>query len=89
VRGKRKSYYLRPLGWGYYLLHSLIFVVVVPFVVFGMRGGIGPDVRPITLSNANAYVAHPVETALVLNTPFCIYRTLGKTAFKNPHYFAT
>ncbi len=72
----------------YYIVHTLVLVTCIPLCVFGMRGGIGGDVRPITISNANQYVDRPVETAIVLNTPFSIYRTLGKKVFVTPHYFS-
>lgn len=76
----------RPL-WRYYVLYTGSLLICIPFCVFGMRGGIGGDVRPITISNANQYVNRPVETAIVLNTPFSIYRTLGKKPFAVPAYF--
>ena len=44
-------------------------------------------VRPITISNANQYVDRPMEAALVLNTPFSLYRTIGKNVFVVPSYF--
>ncbi|MEG1333955.1 MAG: sulfatase-like hydrolase/transferase [Bacteroides sp.] len=74
--------------WVYYISRTAILAAVVPFCIFGMRGGIGYAVRPITISNANQYVNRPVETAIVLNTPFSIFRTIGKKPFTNPHYFA-
>jgi phosphoglycerol transferase MdoB-like AlkP superfamily enzyme len=46
-------------------------------------------VRPITISNANQYVDRPIEAALVLNTPFSIYRTIGKDVFVVPEYYAS
>lgn len=76
-----------PLSWRYYALHSLLFALVVYAAVIGVRGGVGAFVRPITLSNANKYVNRTTESAIVLNTPFCIYRTIGKSAYKNPGYF--
>lgn len=54
-----------------------------------MRGGIGADVRPITISNAAQYTSNPNYTALVLNTPFSMIRTLGKKSFKDPRYFGS
>ncbi len=72
----------------YYLTCLLSLGAAVPFTVFGMRGGIGRDVRPITISNANQYVNRPTETAIVLNTPFSVLRTIGKKPFVNPRYFA-
>ncbi|MFA6872374.1 MAG: sulfatase-like hydrolase/transferase [Bacteroidaceae bacterium] len=74
--------------WSYYPMQLLILVLFAPLTVFGMRGGIGSAVRPITVSSANQYVDNPVETALVLNTPFSIYRTIGKDVFVDPKYFS-
>lgn len=45
------------------------------------------DLRPITISNSIAYTSNPAETALVLNTPFTMIRTIGKVSFVDPHYF--
>lgn len=71
----------------YYPAYTIILVACIPLIVFGMRGGIGRDVRPITISNANQYVNRPAETAIVLNTPFSILRTIGKKPFIVPAYF--
>lgn len=51
-------------------------------------GLIHRDIRPISLSSAAAYTSRPVETALVLNTPFSIIRSFGKTVFTDPGYFS-
>lgn len=45
------------------------------------------DIRPIAISNANAYTSRPIETALVLNTPFSMIRSIGNVPFSDPHYF--
>ncbi|MEG0462864.1 MAG: LTA synthase family protein, partial [Bacteroides sp.] len=50
--------------WVYYISRTAILAAVVPFCIFGMRGGIGYAVRPITISNANQYVNRPIETAI-------------------------
>jgi phosphoglycerol transferase MdoB-like AlkP superfamily enzyme len=55
--------------------------------VIGMRGGAEVGSRPVTLSNANKYVNKGNETAIVLNTPFCIIRTIDKQVYTNPRYF--
>ena len=47
----------------------------------------GLAVRPITISNANQYVDRPTDAALVLNTPFSLYRTIGKAVFVVPEYY--
>ena len=74
--------------WRYDLVALLSLAAFAPFVVAGIRGGFTTAVRPITISNANQYVDRPVEAALVLNTPFSLYRTIGKSVFVVPEYFA-
>lgn len=74
--------------WKYYVTYSLCLMALAPFIVFGMRGGIGSYVRPISLSNASKYVNRPSEAAVALNTPFSIFRTIGKKNFSNPHYLS-
>ena len=73
--------------WQYDLATLLSLAALAPFVVAGIRGGFTTAVRPITISNANQYVNRPVEAALVLNTPFSLYRTIGKDVFVVPQYF--
>lgn len=46
------------------------------------------DIRPIAISNANAYTKSAVETSLVLNTPFTMIRSIGNVPFSDPGYFA-
>ena len=72
----------------YFIVQCVSLAVMIPLAVAGMRGGVSHSTRPITISNANQYVERPTETALVLNTPFSILRTLGKDVFENPRYFA-
>lgn len=57
--------------------------------VAGCRGGLQSGVRPITVSNADQWVERPKETALVLNTPFALLRTIGKSVFAIPDYYAS
>lgn len=78
---------LRP--WPYALTVFLSLAAFAPFVVAGIRGGFTTAVRPIAISNANQYVNRPVEAALVLNTPFSLYRTIGKDVFVVPDYFSS
>ncbi len=75
--------------WQYDLATLLSLAALAPFVVAGIRGGFTTAVRPITISNANQYVNRPVEAALVLNTPFSLYRTIGKAVFVVPDYYAS
>ena len=74
--------------WHYNVASFLSLLLIAPFVVAGIRGGFTTAVRPITISNANQYVNHPTEAALVLNTPFSLYRTIGKAVFVVPNYYS-
>lgn len=72
--------------WQYYPVQLVALLIAVPFTVFGMRGGMTTATRPITISNANQYVDRPLDAGIVLNTPFSVFRTLGKRAFVVPAY---
>ncbi len=74
--------------WHYDVSCLLSLLALAPFVVAGIRGGFSTAVRPITVSNANQYVDRPMEAALVLNTPFSLYRTIGKAVFVVPDYYS-
>ena len=78
----------KQLSWWIYDLATLAsLAALAPFVVAGIRGGFATAVRPITISNANQYVDRPTDAALVLNTTFSIYRTIGKAVFVVPEYY--
>ncbi|MCR5819215.1 MAG: LTA synthase family protein [Prevotella sp.] len=72
----------------YYIIYTVVLLITLPLTVAGMRGGFTAAVRPITISNANQYVNNPAETGIVLNTPFSIYRTLGKKTMVIPDYMS-
>lgn len=71
----------------YTLVTFLSLLLFAPLCWVGMRGGI--FIRPVTVSTANSYCDRPTEAGLVLNTPFAILRTIGKTHFDVPAYFAS
>ena len=80
-----------PQGKGllrYYIIQTFCFAIFIPLCICGMRGGATTAVRPITISNANQYVAHPQEAGIVLNTPFSLIRTIGKKVFEIPEYMS-
>lgn len=66
-------------------------VLGLPLIAFlivgGARGNFLHSTRPITLSDAGKYVNDPGDVSIVLNTPFALYRTLGKTKIKKVKYF--
>ncbi len=75
---KTASFYISAIIW---LLVSAYFTVI------GMRGGFTGTTRPITLGNAGVFTQKPLEMSIVLNTPFCLIRTLDKAPLKEKHYF--
>ena len=73
--------------WRYTLACTVALVGMAPLIVAGIRGGFATAIRPITISNANQYVDSPVDAAFILNTPFSLYRTIGKDVFVVPEYY--
>lgn len=71
----------------YYVGGLLAIPLVAYLFIGGVRGGFKHSTRPITLSNAGEYVRFPRETNLVLNTPFSVFRTIGKTKIQKAKYF--
>jgi len=72
----------------YYIAGSIVAPLIAFLVWGGMRGGFRHSTRPITLSNAGAYVKDPRDISIVLNTPFAIFRTWGKTNLHKINFFA-
>lgn len=64
--------------------HSIVFLVLVFVLVIFQRGGL--QKRPISPIGASFY-ASTQNTALVLNTPFTFYRTIGKPALTIKEYY--
>ena len=71
----------------YYARETLFLCVSVYFIIIGIRGGFGAYTRPITISNATQYTNSPRETAIVLNTPFALMKSLENTTYVSPQYF--
>lgn len=73
--------------WVYYPVNILVSALIAGLCVAGMRGGFAHSTRPITLSNATEYIDRPDHRAIVLNTPFALIRTIGKTTLHKKDYF--
>lgn len=73
--------------WVFYVVHFVGMAAGVGLMVAGARGGFRYSTRPITLSNAAAYVNDYKEVNIVLNTPFSFIRTIGTTQIKKVSYF--
>jgi len=72
----------------YFIRESVLFLLSVYFIVIGIRGGFGKYTRPLTISNALQYTNAPQETAILLNTPFSLMKSLENTIYVHPHYFS-
>lgn len=71
----------------YYITRTLLLAITATLIILGIRGGVGRTVRPISLNDANQYVNSPTDAAVVLNTPFSMIRTIGKTPFKEVKFY--
>lgn len=72
---------------GRFAFSFLMMPLVATLVIGAARGGYKHSTRPITISNAARYVENPRDVAIVLNTPFSIFRTFGKKALVKYEYF--
>ena len=73
-------------GSHYYISQAVALLVMIPLAIVGIRGSVTAGTRPIPISNANQFVNRPVESSVVLNTPFSMIRSIGKKAFVTPDY---
>ena len=71
----------------YYSVNIMLIPVVIALVIGAARGGYKHSTRPITISNAARYVENPRDVAIVLNTPFSIFRTFGKKPLAKYNFF--
>lgn len=71
----------------YYVWHITALLIIAPLMVIGIRGGVGKSVRPTTLINAYEYVKTAEATAIVINTPFSIIRTVMAKSFEPRKWF--
>ena len=72
----------------YYARQTAALLVAALLCWGGTRGGFTAE-RPIRLSTANKFVVQPSEVSLILNTPFCLIRTIGKDVYRNPGFYAS
>jgi len=71
----------------FYSLSIGTLLLFAGLTVAGMRGGFTGTTRPITISNAIEKVHKPIESAIVLNTPFSIIRTISAKTFEEVNFF--
>jgi len=71
----------------FYAVSTVILGLGSGLAVAGIRGGFTGTTRPITISNAIEKVKKPIESAIVLNTPFSIIRTIDVKTFEEVSFF--
>ncbi len=72
----------------YYLTQIISLIIIAPIAVCGMRGNtFFSATRPISANYANKYVDDPMQTGIVLNTPFSMLRTISNTPRPTPIFF--
>lgn len=71
----------------YYIGGLLAIPLIALLIIAGIRGGFRHSTRPITLSNAGEYVRDPKHISIVLNTPFTVIRTFGKTKVQKVNFY--
>ena len=68
----------------WYIKNSALFILLAGLFFIGQRGGL--QLRPLSIVHANYYTSSQ-NTPLVLNTPFTLYRSWGKTGVEPKKYF--
>jgi len=91
IKGYRKSEgATSQKATAFYLTQTLSLLLFAPIAVCGMRGAsLFNSTRPIAISNAHQFAATPLQSGLVLNTPFAILRTLNEKPMQVPTFFET
>ena len=73
--------------FAYYGLSIVCFFVIITLIVGAIRGGdFKKSTRPINMVDANRHVNSSIQAGIVLNTPFCIIRTINKKSVKKVNY---
>lgn len=84
---KNRSQEDYPAAIIYYPVHTGIFLLVALLTVAGFRGGLSFKMHPLRQDSAEIYCKHPLEAAIVLNTPFTMITTMHKKGYKDPKFF--
>ncbi|WP_166520514.1 LTA synthase family protein [Elizabethkingia argenteiflava] len=83
IKVKEKNY----TNKGKYILTSIFGIcIIVILAIGGIRGDFKKSTRPINLVDANKFVNKFVQANVVLNTPFCILRTMGSASFQKLNF---
>lgn len=61
--------------------------LAILLTIGGIRGGWAHATRPLAMTNAMVYTRSAEQTAIVLNSPFCFLRTIGKNSIPPLRFF--
>lgn len=70
----------------YFSFSKIGVVLILVLMVGGIRGDFKKSTRPLNMIDANRNVSKVEHADVILNTPFSIIRTLGKTSFKETNF---
>ena len=63
----------------YFITSAIVLVLLTPTLIFGIRGfSFKAGVIPLTVMDASKYARDISQVNILLNTPFTIFRTIGK-----------
>ena len=69
------------------IIYSFLFFLLAIFLsIVGIRGDFKKSTRPLNIIDASNYVKDLNQTNVILNTPFCIVRTISNSSFKKLHF---
>lgn len=70
-----------------YFSFSFLYLLLTAVIVLGgIRGDLKKSTRPLNIVDASRHVTQLAHADVILNTPFTILRTVGKTSFVIPDY---
>lgn len=73
-----------------YFASSVVYLLATAVIMLGgIRGDLKKSTRPLNIVDASRHVTQLAHADVILNTPFTILRTVGKTSFVVPDYMPT
>lgn len=73
-----------------YFSSSVVYILATAVIMLGgIRGDLKKSTRPLNIVDASRHVTQLAHADVILNTPFTILRTVGKTSFVVPDYMPT
>ena len=70
----------------YYLFSSIFILLIILISLVGIRGFLDVSRRPINIIDANNYVKDIAQSDIVLNTSFCVLKTIDNQSFKKKSF---